>query len=455
MSRGLETAVNRLRQAGFELRPGDVQACAGRLAPLVAAAYRIAIPRSTGVARHGYLLWWTALVQDAWTGATWAYLTAPLDDRPLVAMVSSRMGRDYFPHAGWMTSIRQSLALSRGRWRWLVCENTTTAEWLRHGCRRMGESTLVVRADRRAGSGEQSWRRWFERIASAPSGEPVLLVSPVVESPQATDVPPQIDRMAFALSDGLICLSRRPGGNVDRLWRQRHAERIAGRWQLDLACTESPWPEWDLAAVRLRKPRIVGRLPWPALCHWTRRCDGPWPGEEKRLWRDRVLLLSASARRDAWATLLAMLREGRIRGGSRSLRGSRPMVSWTAQPLERWPALRTFRRGRHRWDFEPYGIAVEREAVRREGARPVWYGSEADFAAATPRQRQLGQLRRSRRGTVDWTREREWRSPGDFPFSRLPQRSVVVFVSDYGEARQVAGEFGYRVYLMRQGSEAT
>ena len=127
------------------------------------------------------------------------------------------------------------------------------------------------------------------------------------------------------------------------------------------------------------------------------------------------------------------------------------MVSWTEQPLDRWPELRVFRPGRRKWDFELYGVAIRRDHVRRQGGRPVWYGEEADFREASPEERRYGQLRRSRQASIDWRAEREWRSPGDFRFDGLRVSDVVAFVPHYWQAAQLAAEFPYRIYLVRAG----
>ncbi len=403
----------------------------------------------------GWFLWWNVEIIRLWTEPRWAYLSRPLDGRPLVSVVSSRLTRNWTDHAAWLTRLRQALALGQLQWRWTVPPGTTTAPWVQHAAGRWRIPVLnVVNSSKPS---RQPWKKWLAEIGELDrlQAGPILSLSPVVGDALAEgavpsrDELPLRDRAAFALGDGVICLKRKPGGVVDQLWKRRLANPPIASWQCDL--TEGSavdWPAWDRLESPPRRPRIVGRLPWPALCHWTRAADGRWPGEPLDLWRDRVLLLGAAGDHGPLATLLAILRSGRLAGSRRGVRGGVSMVSWTAQRLENWPELRTFRRWRHRWDFEPYGIAVERRYVEQAGGRPVWYGSEADFAAATAEERSFGQPRRSGRSQIDWRREREWRSPGDFHFSRLPMKSVVVFVPSYESARRVAAVSKFAQFII-------
>ncbi len=432
---------------------------AGRLANQIEAAFRITTWPGTTSVPQGRLLWWSEDVAARWTGHGWTYLTRPLDSLPLLTAVSSRLSQPWTSHTRWMTHLRQSVALSESSCRWLIGSGTTTAPWLEHLCRRWQRSTLHVDTPPHRMTFSNAWTWWLRKVEASNRPTPVLIVAPPTEASSCDNADPTpalapADRWLFALSDGLFCLYRRPGGAIEELWRRREREGRSGRWQIAFDGPEQPWPMWDAGEPMAARAHIVGRLPWPALCHWTRACDTAWPDEDNQLWRDRVLLLSDAARHGAWEALLKILRDGRLLGSTRGVRGSTPMVSWTQQPLERWPELRVFRPGRRKWDFELYGVAVRRDHVRRHGGRPVWYGEEADFRSASPEERPYGQLRRSRQASIDWRAEREWRSPGDFRFDGLPTSDIVVFVPHYWQAARLAAEFPYRVYLVREGNRS-
>ncbi len=98
------------------------------------------------------------------------------------------------------------------------------------------------------------------------------------------------------------------------------------------------------------------------LFHFTRSCPGPWPGQS---WREYLTSLDRGepgAAHRVLDTLLRIVREGRIRGGSRLIRGRDPMVSLTARAPQEMAELASWNRSLIRWSFEPYGIAIHREA---------------------------------------------------------------------------------------------
>lgn len=118
------------------------------------------------------------------------------------------------------------------------------------------------------------------------------------------------------------------------------------------------------------------------------------------------------------------------------------MVCLTAVPVYQLSALRTYRAHRHRWDFEPYGIAIRRDWLERRGARPVTYGGDAEWQRLAVEDRPWFQRRNSRRGrsgrTLDWTVEQEWRIRGDLDLTSLPATAAFVFVPDEAAAARIA-----------------
>jgi hypothetical protein len=170
------------------------------------------------------------------------------------------------------------------------------------------------------------------------------------------------------------------------------------------------------------------------LFHWTRCQPGPWPDQTNAEFvRD---LLWCPERRDhsAAAALRRILTRHRVVATSRLLPTSTPAVCFTARPLDDFTSARVFRPHQQRWDFEHYGIGVDRQWLSRQGARAVRYvdrGNQSDLEFAGP----FDQPAVSRYGSVDWRAEQEWRLPGDLDLRRIPDRSAVVFVPD---AREVA-----------------
>jgi len=188
---------------------------------------------------------------------------------------------------------------------------------------------------------------------------------------------------------------------------------------------------------------------WPPrggwLIHYTRACPGPWPGQTLGDYCQSLIDGRPSSAHSAFHTLVHILEEGRIRGSRRLIRGAFPCVSFTeclpaeARDLIRW------RTGLIRWSFEPYGIAVRREALAGFDVRPVMYGDEAVYQQMSENEKFLFQLEREQ-GEA-WSLEKEWRVLGDLNLDRIPADDLLVVVALLDEARIIHRDFGYRVTL--------
>lgn len=177
------------------------------------------------------------------------------------------------------------------------------------------------------------------------------------------------------------------------------------------------------------------------LYHYTRSCPGPWPGQSRCAWAEDLLKNRPWADHTALDTLWRILFERRLRASGRLIRHGLPVVSWTRVPplnlsrLTRWnPAL-------IRWTFEPYGVAVQKDVLKRLGAKPVIYASDTDFAKIAPKDRFRFQLHRP--GQVSWKAEKEWRLPRDLLLETLDPDAWWAFVPTAEEARQLEENLGH------------
>jgi hypothetical protein len=138
----------------------------------------------------------------------------------------------------------------------------------------------------------------------------------------------------------------------------------------------------------------------------------------------------ASATASAFDNLAAILREGRIRGGTRMVRGGQPAVCLCDAPIAELRQL-LVRANRRR--YEPFGLALERRYAFRMGARPVLYmpAAEAERIVPPDEHWRVVAFDLEREPPVDWSFEREWRLPGDLP---LPPNGAVALVENWKDA---------------------
>jgi hypothetical protein len=216
------------------------------------------------------------------------------------------------------------------------------------------------------------------------------------------------DRWVAALSRHLMPVCLRMGGNLDRLLGHDSLpkEAVVRDFQI---------PGEPVSPVK--KPIDVGSISVPEwyqpdkyLIHWTRSCVGPYPAESRVEYFSRIME-GPEEEIDGAQTLNRILQEGVIRASTHLVRGAYPIVSFTERPPQELPRLIHWRSGLRRWTFEPFGMALSKERLSAQGARPVIYADVAKYHELTETDRPFFQVERS--AGYDWTKEREWRVLGD------------------------------------------
>lgn len=300
------------------------------------------------------------------------------------------------------------------------------------------------------------------------------------------------DRLLFAVADRIQVLSCRANGTILELLRLHLLDRDRAQTPLLLACDESGvfpefatklpagWVPWIVqpamhpeesketaegsSEVRtcvpirqslerttkvenpvLNQNPLLNPNDW--LLHWTRAATGPWPGETSEDFLDALILRTATADHSAVTTLLRILAEGILRASSEGIRGSFPVVAFTGVPLHEFRKRHVFRKHRHRFDFEPWGIAIRKSCLISLGVRPVIYGEDEVWGALNHEDRPLFQKATSG-GATSNSEELEWRAIGDVHLSELSASDVCVFVDSADAARLVSFHSPWEVLVV-------
>lgn len=293
---------------------------------------------------------------------------------------------------------------------------------------------------------------------------------------------PIADRLLFAASDRLVIIRGRSGGVMERLAAAHLRDTERSAVPLLVAANEVAFVKqletirpsgvvrWIVSsgrnsAVEPDAPATMQGGSGPAwaqtdnplsspgrwLCHWTRSRFGPWPDQERCEWLDELILDCDSADRSAFSALCRIVSQQRILASSDGIRGGHPVVAFTEVPLSEFRRSRVFRRHRRRFDFELYGVAVTREALKGRGARAVIYGAESDWEALPePDRFRFQPTSKSGSGVVgpDWTAEQEWRAPGDVPLDALPPESICCFVATERARQALAAQCPWQIVVV-------
>jgi hypothetical protein len=190
--------------------------------------------------------------------------------------------------------------------------------------------------------------------------------------------------------------------------------------------------QYERPRRRLYSPVDQSRLtvtkdsPWLYITHWTRSFNGPWPDQNLYDYYRMVTGGGVSYSHSALNSLRNILRCGVIFGTSKHIRHGYCVVSSTdlhpadAIKLMKWRARFV------RWNFEPYGIAVDSRYAESLGVRPVIYGTVAEFADLSENDKPYYQNVGERGG--DWQPEHEWRFHGDLSLASIPPERMRIVV---------------------------
>ena len=191
------------------------------------------------------------------------------------------------------------------------------------------------------------------------------------------------------------------------------------------------------------------------LTHWIRTCHGPWPGQSKFEYYESLLNSSSAYPNNAFKTLKNIADEMTIRASAKRIRRQERVIGFTeSDPIEvlsrmRWLPKRT------NWNFEPYGIAIRKQAAMKLGVKPVFYGDSNDYDALPEEKRPYFQSRGEK--DVDWSEEKEWRHLGDLDLSNIHAGDYIFLVWSQDQAdhlRRIV-ENGVRVLSkIREDEEA-
>ncbi|TWT79418.1 hypothetical protein CA13_08180 [Planctomycetes bacterium CA13] len=279
---------------------------------------------------------------------------------------------------------------------------------------------------------------------------------------QSNDALPR-DAVLIGLADQIDAAYVRRGGKIDQALRRRllalrdSSCRVAVLNELPTAGPEliqSGAIGWYLSDTdqamescvkgNTYQPIIDGDTRWMQsdgqwLIHCTRSCLGPWPGQTPKQHQDELLLghsdgFANPTSRGPLETLMRIVRSGRLVAGAITSAQKYPVVCFSERSLVECLKQRSFRSHVSRWDGEPYGIAVQIDAAKRFGIKPVIYGEKEHRKQLTSEDKFRFQAKGK---THDWTLEREWRYNATIDLTRFAENEVRVFVPEKVEASQL------------------
>lgn len=422
------------------------------------------------------------------TQGTLYWRTAKLPAGRKLAIMSSRLGRDAEVQRLWLRELKCVVEWAQATQRALITvEGTTAAKPIERMAKLRGVPLIVLKF----GSAPKTGSSWFERVLIASAEEDpsqssitTVYVSPSLKQPSRVDDSSadadldhvDQDRLLMLVGEDHVAIKLRSGSKTDRLVKAHVMENTkrsgeAGEcWlsaETQLVSSETAAELISLGARLLNfASRDLTRLEptqaltsnrfctersqivqanladnsWEFLTHWTRAAECISLQKLKDEELDSLLMSDESCDRSALGVLRTILLQRRIRASKQTIRGPVPLVCFSAMPLRQLAKQRTFRTHRGRWDFEHYGLCIRRNTLSKLGARPVIYGTAAEFEALNNADKPWFQQRTStsQSSEIDWSIEQEWRLPGDVDLTLISQTDAFVFVRSESEVSLIA-----------------
>ncbi len=243
----------------------------------------------------------------------------------------------------------------------------------------------------------------------------------------------QRDLWILRHSDLLLPVSLRGNGTLkEAIDNLRLEGKIDARFKVDYA----PRPYRFVPPPRPNE--ILEKLQaieWRYLTHWTRSSADPWPGEPIHEFYRRLAASKSEYPLSASATLKRIIDERLIRASRWRMPMQQPMVSFTALEPQDMAERMTWRRRFVRPAYEPYGIAIEKNALVGLGARPVTYGDREEERSLNRNERLFFQ-KLSRKG-AEWKNEKEWRLIGDLDLAKIDPKHILILLRTEEEKKEI------------------
>ncbi|MCU0719705.1 MAG: hypothetical protein MUC83_08380 [Pirellula sp.] len=236
------------------------------------------------------------------------------------------------------------------------------------------------------------------------------------------------------------------GSRKKHRWIQTQLDRGAVAWLAqDSIPTPAPIHCHSLAQYSqapIFPAKLLTKSDSPFLVHCTRARQGAWPDQSASQFYDELLIHPWPTPPSCLQSLRRILENQRLVATSHLKMGSTPTVSFTQRSLSELLNARTFEAHLARWDWEPYGIMINRDWLAAAGCRPVIYLQREEYKRVPPEEMLFTQPyeesnAKDRKGR-DWRVEQEWRLPRDLRLYQVPFSKAIVFVKHLWEAKVLA-----------------
>ncbi|MBD3217504.1 MAG: hypothetical protein GF310_04450 [candidate division Zixibacteria bacterium] len=233
------------------------------------------------------------------------------------------------------------------------------------------------------------------------------------------------DKIVVSLANQIYPVCLREEGNLETLLKDNPAKFSDATLRFNI----KPEPSAKKAKVSISRNELsdeIKKFKWNHLTHFTRSTYMPWPGESSAKYYQAIFESDNEYPRSALQTLKRIVEVKKIWASYYHIRGGHKVVSFTELPPPEAVSLIRWRPRYVRWNFEPYGIAIDKDYAVRMGIKPVIYDEPDKYYELSDKEKPFYQNPGEKGG--DWRPEREWRHFGSLDLSQIPPEKVILLV---------------------------
>lgn len=397
-----------------------------------------------------------------------------------LGIVSSHESKHGFAHQDWQDSLHSALQLSQKQgWGIIVASESPYAEVVVHMCKRLHCPYRTLRLSNTQEKARSHAKSQSDAASLVDACDCGVIELAVQRSPGDTRIPIHDSATVF-LSNRLFVVALRPGGKIAQLMESRlnHEAIPVGTTYLSLStspkssgaisqaihwldrgaigwlnakrnpqCSSQEVPSISRFRCMTSEPYseyLVHQPIFPLqllkstaskyLVHCTRARRGPWPDQSLTQFHDELLQNPWDEQPTTLMTLERILKRQRLLATNNFRRGNMDTVCFSSKELSELLAMRRFQSHLARWDWEPYGIMIDREWLQCQGAKQVCYIDRQTAKQTCIDELSFCQVVSREEGALDWRQEQEWRIAGDVRLNQVPFSKAVVFVPTLAEA---------------------
>jgi hypothetical protein len=355
-----------------------------------------------------------------------------------VSILNSRQSKTPVGNDPWVKATLSAVAhAAKGGWTIVSSYGLNTWELVTWAAGRHSANLILVCPDDITDDQKSDFIRRFDLRADSVEWKPVPHGA---QLSRTKDWWEGRDEAVTVLAEVLVPVSIRKGGRLESVLQARELESVDEQFRVRYS-ESSHHLRFDIIPDSANPELRTWGNDW--LIHWTRACNGPWPGETEAEYYSALANPGDAYCHSGFQTLSRILQEKRIRASSWRIGSGVPVVGLTElSPIDSISLMR-WRPRWSRWSIEPYGVAIHRDAAQAVGLKPVEYIGNSDWDSLPESAKPYSHVR-GKKADI-WPAEREWRVAGDIDMTTIPTEHIRLITLTQSERDAIAQNCEYHV----------